>query len=360
MKPDQLKYIIASSLVVLLLLLFAGELIARVFGATVVYEYNAMLGWRPTGSFSKAITVLDQSGEKYAINYSTNEFGFREFGDPNSDRKRILIVGDSFTGDPYTSDEDAYFGIIKKKLPVEVFAIGAGGYGTLQQLLLIREFADKINPDILILQFCSNDLENNSFFLEGPSIVRNQKNLRPYWVDGDIKYRLRSYSPYVLLYRSFRLFRTVDALITTFQYQLYGSYFPPQFRDFDFFIPAEAKTPQLKAEIDRQKTSAILTTKFLMSEIRRVLPDAELISFTASTADPEEIGIWEQLTTETGFHSFLSPTMLVQEAEENGEIVRVHDGAHWNRLGNMIVGEELARIIESDLLLAIPSQSSGK
>jgi hypothetical protein len=346
----QLKYIISSLLISFIFLFIAGELITRAFGVTVVYKYDAALGWKPIANFAAKIKVLDHAGERYEIDYSTNESGFRAFGDPESSRKRILIVGDSFTGDPFTSDEEAYFGIVKKKLPVEVFAIGAGGYGTLQQLLLIEKIAEKVKPDLLVLQFCSNELENNSYFFEGNSIVRNQKNLRPYWVNGEIKYRLRPYSPYVLLYRSFRLFRTVDALITTFQYRFYGSYYPPRYQAHDFFGPADIGSPELREEMAAQRAEAISITKFLMSEMRRVLPNAELVTFTASTADPEEIAIWEYLAAEAGFHAYLSVGMLVQEAEENGEIVRVQDGAHWNRLGNRIVGEELARIIEKDFL----------
>jgi hypothetical protein len=233
---------------------------------------------------------------------------------------------------------------------VEVFAIGAGGYGTLQELLLLKKIAAKVNPDILVLQFSSNDVENNSFFHEGPSIVRNQKNLRPYWIDGEIKSRLSSYSPYVFLYKNLRLFRTVDALITTFQYRYHGSYYPPQYQAYDFFAPAAAGSPELQAEINTQRIKAISTTKFLMSEIRHFLPDTTLITFTASTADPEEIKIWESLAAETGFHAYLSVAMLVQEAERNGDIVRIYDGAHWNRLGNKIAGEELTRIIKRDFL----------
>ena len=42
-------------------------------------------------------------------------------------RQRILFVGDSWTGDPNTADDEAYFGVVGRNLPVEVFAIGGGG-----------------------------------------------------------------------------------------------------------------------------------------------------------------------------------------------------------------------------------------
>lgn len=351
MNFKNLKYSLVAAVIFFTIFLALGELITRVLGATVVYQYDATLGWRPQKNLSKRIPVLDQSGEKYFVDYSANEFGFREFGDLHSGKKRILFVGDSWTGDPYTSDGEAYFGIVKNSLPVEVFAIGAGGYGTLQELMLVREFAEKIKPDILVLQYCDNDITNNSFFLEGPSITRNQKNLRPYRVDNRIKYRLPPNSPYVFLYRHFRLFRTLDALLATTQYKIYKNYYPPRYQAYDWFAPTPAQSPELQVEIDAQRASALSVTRFLMSEFKRTLPSGtKLVPFTASSDDPEQLRIWQTLADEAGFLAYPSVSMRVEEAEKQGNIVRIFDGAHWNRLGNKIAGEELARIIREDFL----------
>ena len=91
MKFKNLKYILPSAVIVLVLIIISGELILRMFGPPVIYEYDKTLGWRPKGNFSKTITVTDKSGEKYSVHYSTNEYGFREFGDINSNRKKILF-----------------------------------------------------------------------------------------------------------------------------------------------------------------------------------------------------------------------------------------------------------------------------
>jgi hypothetical protein len=356
MKLKNLKYIAASTAIFLVFLIIAGELITRIFGATIVYEYNKTLGWRPKENFSAKIRVIDKSGEKYFVNYSANEYGFREFGNLNNNRKRILFVGDSWTGDPNTSDEDAYFGIVKNNLPVEVFAIGAGGYGTLQELMLIKEYAVKIKPDIFVLQYCDNDLINNSYFLEGPSITRNQKNLRPYWVNNQITYRLSANSVYVVLYKNSRLFRTVDSVLSGIQYKIYNGYYPPPYEAYDIYdtygrVGKGSPSPELKAEIVAQRAKAIAVTQFLMSEMKRVLPaGTKLITFSASTDNTEALQSWLTLSENAGFAAYPSVSMKVEEAEKNGAIVRVRDGAHWNRLGNKIAGEELARIIQRDFL----------
>jgi len=342
-------YTVITTVIICLALLLLGETITRVFGATNVYEYDPTLGWRPKHNFSARIPVMDQSGESYTAEFSTNEFGFRTFGDLVSSRKRILFIGDSWTGDPNTSDEDAYFGVVKHNLPVEVFAIGGGGYGTLQELMLVREFAERIKPDIFVLQFCDNDIRNNSFFLEGPSITRNQKNFRPYWVDGKISYRLPADSLYILLHRYSRLARTLDGLLATAQYKFYKSYYPPAYQAYDGLAPAQS--PEQQDEITQRKAASIATTGFLMSEMQRALPPGtKLLTFAASSDDPEELRIWRSLADQNGFTAYPSVSMNVEQAENDGKIVRVRDGAHWNRLGNRIAGEELSRIIERDFL----------
>ncbi len=264
------------------------------------------------------IPVIDQAGERYLADYSTNEFGFRTFGDLDSSKKRILFVGDSWTGDPNTSDAEAYFGIVQRNLPVEVFAIGGGGYGTLQELLLVKEFARMIKPDIFVLQYCDNDLINNSFFLEGPSITRSQKNFRPYWVDGKIRYRLPAASPYLLLHRFSRLFRTLDALLSTAQYKVYNSYYPPPFQAYDGLAPATS--PEQKAEIARQKAAAVKTTEFLMAEMKRAFPPGtQLVTFAASSDDPEELQIWLDLAAQSRLCRLsVGVPSVVEEAEKAG------------------------------------------
>lgn len=342
-------YTVISTVIICLVLLALGEVISRVFGATNVYEYDLTLGWRPKSNYAAQIPVTDQSGAMYLADYSTNEYGFRIFGAPESKRKKILFVGDSWTGDPNTSDEDAYFGVVGKKLPVEIFAIGGGGYGTLQELMLVRKYASLIKPDILVLQYCDNDLRNNSYFLEGPSITRNQKNFRPYWVGGKIDYRVAPDSLYVRLHRVSRLIRTLDGLLATAQYRYYGGYYPPPYQAYDGLVPAISQIQ--RKEIAAHRREAVEVTQFLMEEMKKAVPPTtKLVTFSASSDDPKELRIWLNLADSTGFRAYPSVSMQVEQAEKQGQTVRMRDGAHWNRLGNRIAGEELSKLLYRDIL----------
>jgi hypothetical protein len=61
-----------------------------------------------------------------------------------------------------------------------VWAGGGGGWGSYQELLLLKRLLKQVKPDIFILQFCDNDFVNNHRQWESISIVRSQKYRRPY------------------------------------------------------------------------------------------------------------------------------------------------------------------------------------
>ena len=68
---------------------------------------------------------------------------------------------------------------VNKNIEINLKVLGAGGYGTLQQYILLQQNRNKLNPKIIILQFCSNDFENNYLNLEKLKGSINQYSKRP-------------------------------------------------------------------------------------------------------------------------------------------------------------------------------------
>lgn len=99
---------------------------------------------------------------------------------------RIAVLGDSYVEAMQNNFEDAFFRKLESKLKeagknVEVLSFGVGGFGTAQELLLLRDYALKYHPDLVIVSFFSlNDVRNNSFALEQnrdmPYAVLNDKS----------------------------------------------------------------------------------------------------------------------------------------------------------------------------------------
>ena len=129
---------------------------------------------------------MDAGGNRYLIEYKTNKDGFRLFGNLKNNKKRkVMFVGDSFTHAVQVSNNKTYYGILGDALPIEVFAYGGGGYGTLQEFMIINKWLDVVKPDMVILQYCSNDFINNHFELELRSNRNNNGMRRPYLTNRD-------------------------------------------------------------------------------------------------------------------------------------------------------------------------------
>lgn len=298
------------------------------------YRPDDQIGWVPKVNFQRSFPQKDLDGIEYNADFRTYTDGFRAYGDIDSNRVKVLIVGDSFTGDPYTGNDDAYFSVMKNALKskfdteIELFVIGASGYGTLQEFLIVERYAEKINPDILILQFCSNDFGNNSIEIESNQIVKNQSYFRPYLVDDNIVFNNNFMAKlYRVIYFHSRIFRKLDIIKQWIFYQIYDSYGPEV----------------SEAERDRLEKDAIAITKTILNKFNKIgLIDTKFITFNCDTEDDEDTRIWKDIARDSGFLVLETPSRAFEAAEKNKQTVRHADGGHLNILGNKITGEDLA------------------
>lgn len=144
------------------------------------------LGWLPTPGL--AIT-FDKRGYG-RISYSTTADGFRTFGNPASTKVKVWAVGDSTTQAYQVSDGQAYYDVLALLDPrFEVFGYGVGGYGTVQQAMVLERYWDQVRPDVVLWQMCGNDLINNDLELESSSYEHNNHMARPYLIDGRTELR---------------------------------------------------------------------------------------------------------------------------------------------------------------------------
>ena len=84
---------------------------------------------------------------------------------------RIAILGDSFVEALEVNLEETFFRRLQALLneqgmTVETLAFGMSGYGTDQEYLLLKRHALQYSPDLVILTFTPNDLQNNLLELE--------------------------------------------------------------------------------------------------------------------------------------------------------------------------------------------------
>jgi len=86
----------------------------------------------------------------------------------------ILVIGDSFTEGLGIAQEDMWFAALAAQYADRgLIAYGGLGYGTLQQLRVLKRYkAQGITPSLVVLQLCSNDILNNHFDLERKSLLQ--------------------------------------------------------------------------------------------------------------------------------------------------------------------------------------------
>ena len=318
--------------VMVLLLLIEGAL------RTWYFVHNRMeppfayvsedLGWRPTANMS-----LNYQRKGYGeIQFSSNEDGFRRYGSPQSAQTKVLTVGDSFTQAYHVSDGQAYFDVLAEQdNSLEVFAFGVGGYGTLQQAMVLREYGPIIQPDIVLWQFTGNDFINNDYQLESRSGENSSHMRRPFLEDGEIVRRhpdgtLGAIAEYSYLARRLLVIRG------SFQKRSSGS---------------------IEDQLDMQHVDLLRSIQVAKQSIEGVMTEFPEVTFFAFFAGgqhyPWELEAFAELCTVVRLHCLLEVNQAVVTAKESGQIVDGGRDGHWNATGHSIAGQALYSSIQEKL-----------
>jgi lysophospholipase L1-like esterase len=145
-------------------------------------------GWAVKPNFKFQGNISSYNNQKtYPVTITTNKFGFRKWANLDSNRKKVLILGDSMTHSMYVSDDKTWYSILGQSNGLEIFTYGCSGYGTLQEYQFLDRYYDIIKPDLVLLAFVSNDFANN--YDSGSYDPIENAYGRPYLKDG--KYVLR-------------------------------------------------------------------------------------------------------------------------------------------------------------------------
>ncbi len=123
-------------------------------------QYDEVLGWRlvpgRTGLFK---------GREFSVRVEQSEQGLRDRSYPyerDPDRWRILVLGDSVVWCWGVEMSECFTEILEQKLPeTDVIAAGVPGYGTAQEVLLYESDLARFRPDLVLLVFVINDLNDN-------------------------------------------------------------------------------------------------------------------------------------------------------------------------------------------------------
>lgn len=208
--------------------------------------------------------------------------------------------------------------------------------------MVLEDIIDTINPDIVLLQFCSNDFINNSFALESKSRINNNRLVRPYLSSsGAIVYRNPSFESAFLsdLLQRSRLFRSLAARL----------YVRPG-ESVELAVARDPGHPGFQ--------EAAAATRILLHRFKdRVGSGRRLLVFTAEGARTRVATVPAQYQAYMGVAEQTLVRILgalqiafvagvpdaVADMEAEGAVLKDFDGAHWNELGHRLVAEALQR-----------------
>ena len=124
----------------------------------LAYRFDRELGWFPEPGTERTM----QGTRRFHVRH--NMHGFRD-PEPGALRRRPLVVlGDSFVWGFDVEEDERFTERLRESLrDRDVLNLGVSGYGTDQQLLLLRRWIARLDPEIVLLVFAEeNDRKDNS------------------------------------------------------------------------------------------------------------------------------------------------------------------------------------------------------
>jgi hypothetical protein len=145
------------------------------------WTYHERLGWAHHPQSQARHVHRD-----FSVTVRTNAMGFRDRDYPlarEPGERRMLFLGDSFGFGFGVEHDEMLTSILEERHPHwEIINTAVSGWGTDQQLLLLREVGRMLRPDVVLLLLHPNDVEDNNapmrygyhkpqFVLEGGALV---------------------------------------------------------------------------------------------------------------------------------------------------------------------------------------------
>lgn len=225
------------------------------------------------------INILDpDTGDTYSAR--ANNRGWRDrdrtWENPNNSF-RILILGDSVTFGAIVPAEKVYTRILEDRLisegyNIEVINISYGGWGTDQEYEALKLEGLLYKPNIIILQFCTNDLSDNISFLKYANGVS-----KPFYYSTNQNGELVRYknTNFVINEYNKRLLKNIIASSEMLK-RIYGIYLKLKFSPrYEFAIDAN-KIFKIKESFNLKEDNSFLL--FLKENTGENISDHKLIA----------------------------------------------------------------------------------
>lgn len=249
-----------------------------------------------------------------------------------SAKKKILFLGDSFTHAHEVSTGKAYYDVFEEKVQGQfsVYAAGVGGFGNLQEFMILQSIYQAVQPDIVVWQLSGNDVSDNVYRLDNASWYNNQRP-RPYLDLHSEEIVIKNpgfwFFDWILGFR----FVYQRLLILDTKYKLGINSF---LNSFIALSPVEKEK--------NTKYGLKVLEKVLMMAIEEY-PSTEFYGFAVDNIFEDE---YKNIFWKAGANYI--PKLYDQVDEVEGSNCAPHD-SHWNHKGNRVAGDLLSHFFSTKM-----------
>lgn len=295
------------------------------------HQSDKVLGWRLKKNFSHTYKMQDYSGKRYLSNFSTDENGFRTYRTSKDFDQTFLIIGDSFVADPYVSNNKMWYAHMlnflkeKNNKNYAVYSNGGGGYGTLQEFLMLKEILNKKKFDHIILQFCSNDFNNNSYNMEKSKFFYNQYLRRPFYN-----------------YKTEKIFYEENILGKLARINLLGD--NKIFNKLIYYLSIYKNKKNIITNSNFDDEKKLITIE-LIKKIRNLIKNQNIYVVNCDGSTQGLNKNWVSMFSQNGFIPLDKPSNFMEKYENKSKDIFFSDGYHYNEKGNKIFGIEVGKAI---------------
>ena len=242
---------------------------------------------------------------------------------------RVLFLGDSTTHAHEVSSGDAFYDVVEKAGGgrYAVWAAGVGGYGSLQEHLLLQRIYQEVRPDIVVWQLDGNDIANNVPDLDY-GVLNNNVQPRPY-LDPSTG-RITKRPPTLWIFRASEAARSLLSLAIGADRAMNLGVLE---RFAAWVGPAEERLPALK-----QQGLAVLDAVVGSSVAQ--YPGTRFVGFSVSRDEDDAFGA---IFRRHGASYWPGVAARVAVAGVRTDCAPLD--THWNRDGNRVAGEILAALL---------------
>ena len=342
---SRLAYIFRIIFINLVVIGLVGEVLCRClpqfFGKHPPYDtaqFDDQLGWKPKPNYTFDGMMQNLDGSTYPVHLSTQENGFRHISNKQIvSGKTLFLIGDSFTQAVEVSDDKTFYALLADSLSVQIDAFGMAGYGSLQEYMVIDQYIDEIQPDIVLLQFCSNDFIDNSLLLEKEANYHVGLR-RPYLDEDDQIYYESPLHPFNQLINHSAFIRFLGDKWRRLKGRL-------QWKSED---SAEAKIAQQGLVYPAYQQAVARTAAILQKIKLRVGDERAFFIFLADPYEPQRSHL-RQICERLAIPFIDFPTTLFDQGYTK-ESYFAHDGYHWNEAGHRLIFEHLTAYLKKQEL----------